>query len=410
MYFWYIPFFRYSYFYISYYLKIRETVLSGKMKGADMKFRILKRIVAVLIIINSVMTTSVSALGADEALFENDRERATQASTIENIKRDDVKVSSRFFELFFGKGNEDKKEERFLYASGEAFGIKIREPYVTVTEARDGSPLMRGDKILWIENYKTEVPEDVKEALKSSHGRPLKLNIIRCGERMTVTATPTEEGGEYKLGIKLRAPASGIGTITYIDPETMEFGGLGHGVTDPTSGECTPISRGDVLDVALGKVARGEAGKPGELSGVLGRESRGSIFINSECGVFGTLCERKIDTGALFPVASRSEIKEGEAEIISTVKNGKTQKYKIEISEIDADSQGSKSFKIKVTDKALITLTGGIVRGMSGSPIIQDGKLVGAVTHVMVADPTEGYGIFIENMLNEAENTVPKAA
>ena len=159
-------------------------------------------------------------------------------------------------------------------------------------------------------------------------------------------------------------------------------------------------------------MTRGEVGKPGELSGVLNKKCAGSIEKNDECGVFGVLDNANTDADLALPVARKSELKLGEAEIISTVKAGKKAKYKIEITEIDLSSEGSKSFKIKVTDPMLITLTGGIVRGMSGSPIIQNGKLVGAVTHVMVANPTEGYGIFIENMLNAsvARGELPKSA
>ena len=180
---------------------------------------------------------------------------------------------------------------------------------------------------------------------------------------------------------------------------------------DAESGTPVEIGSGEATGVILGGVTRGEVGKPGELSGVLNKRSIGSIISNNECGVFGIMSDVDIDIQAPIPVGCKTELHTGEAEIISTVKSGKKAKYKIEITEIDTTSTGSKSFKIKVKDPTLIALTGGIVRGMSGSPIIQDGKLVGAVTHVMVANPTEGYGIFIENMLNAAQNQVqPKAA
>ena len=143
---------------------------------------------------------------------------------------------------------------------------------------------------------------------------------------------------------------------------------------------------------------------------MIGKKHLGDIYTNTEAGVFGVLDNPTADKSEAIPVAKRNEVKLGEAEIISTVKTGKKATYKIQITEIEQNSTGSKSFKIKVTDAALISLTGGIVRGMSGSPIIQNGKLVGAVTHVMVADPTEGYGIFIENMLNAAQMPMAKAS
>ena len=159
------------------------------------------------------------------------------------------------------------------------------------------------------------------------------------------------------------------------------------------------MDRGDVCGVILGGIHKGESGKPGELCGVLTDKDLGDITVNCECGVFGIMTDIPASAQAIS-VGRRDQVTEGEATIISTLKNGKTAEYKIEIYDIDRDSEGSKSFRIRVTDETLKALTGGIVRGMSGSPIIQDGKLIGAVTHVLVADPTEGYGIFIENMLN----------
>jgi stage IV sporulation protein B len=169
------------------------------------------------------------------------------------------------------------------------------------------------------------------------------------------------------------------------------------------------MDRGEATTVILGGAVRGEAGAPGELRGVLTEKYLGTLEANTECGVFGTLTDDALRTltenSTRYAIAGRRQVHEGDATIISTVKNGRSGEYKITITDIDRGSDGTKSFRIKVTDEALIAMTGGIVRGMSGSPIIQDGKLVGAVTHVMVANPTEGYGIFIENMLNASVST-----
>ena len=213
-----------------------------------------------------------------------------------------------------------------------------------------------------------------------------------------------------KLGVTVKDSALGIGTVTYIDPETGTFGGLGHGITDSASGELIPITGGDVTDVTLGGVTRGEAGKPGELCGVLRQNDKGDVALNHKTGVFGSLDSTEC-VGTPLPIAYRSEVHEGDAEVLCTVRQGKTLSYHIKIRDIDPSLTTEKSFIVEVTDPALIALTGGIVRGMSGSPIIQDGRLVGAVTHVMVANPTEGYGIFIENMLSAANDGVlPKVA
>lgn len=328
---------------------------------------------------------------------------------IEFINKD-IKVSSRLYELLFKK-QSDKEKSAYLIPGGDVFGIRIKEAHVTVTAAKEGSPLKRGDKILSIGKHEISESKDVEAALAESGGGTVNIGILRSGEKMTITIIPKLEDGKYRLGVTLRQISSGIGTVTYIDPETHAFGGLGHGICEAETGKPVDISAGEVTGVVLGGVTRGEIGKPGELSGLLNKKSLGAITKNNECGCFGVLENPDVSSREALPVGKKSELHAGEAEIISTVKGGKRQSYKIEITDIDINSTGSKSFKIRVTDPMLITLTGGIVRGMSGSPIIQNGKLVGAVTHVMVANPTVGYGIFIENMLSAAnEGSLPKVA
>ena len=239
------------------------------------------------------------------------------------------------------------------------------------------------------------------------------LKVERGGKELLLNVIPKEIDGEYKLGAILREGSAGIGTITYITPGTMEFGGLGHGIYESGTNKPIEIKGGSVTGVVLGAVERGEAGKPGELTGILTDRTRGRIFANTDVGVFGKLDALNESLDEPMPIAHRAEVTEGEAEILSTLKNGRRMAYKVEIFDIDSTSTGTKSFKIKVTDPALLAISGGIVRGMSGSTIIQNGKIVGAVTHVMVSDPTEGYGIFIENMLNAsqtARNELPRAA
>ena len=321
---------------------------------------------------------------------------------------DNIKLGSRFYDLIFGK--KENKEKTMLCPSGQAFGILIKEDGVTVCHSAS-QEIHAGDRIIRIGKADCVECEDVYEAVRESGGAPLKITLVRGGEEMCVTATPKYTDGEYKLGITLRSQSAGIGTVTFVDPTTLSFGGLGHAVSDSETGEPVSVRSGFASGVTLGPCKKGMPGKAGELSGILKSNSIGRIDKNTECGIFGKLDSLPEGISAPIPIATKTEVKAGEAEIISTIKNGKTACYKIEITDIDYTSNGSKSFKIKVTDPTLISLTGGIVRGMSGSPIIQDGKLVGAVTHVMVANPTEGYGIFIENMLSAAQGEVtPKAA
>ncbi len=312
---------------------------------------------------------------------------------------DNVEVGSRFFELFFGKEKND--EPKALLLGGDVFGVKIRQKHVTVTDSPGIPALRAGDVILSVGGESVSTARDVKRIVGSSGGNSLTIRALHRGSEISVEIRPSYIDGEYKLGISLRDGAAGLGTITFIDPSTGVFGGLGHGICDADSGEVISMDSGDVCGVILGGIHKGESGKPGELCGVLTDSDIGDIKVNCECGVFGVITNLSgFSQATAMQVGTRDEVTEGVASIISTLKNGKTAEYKIEIYDIDRTSEGSKSFRIRVTDETLKALTGGIVRGMSGSPIIQNGKLVGAVTHVLVADPTEGYGIFIENMLN----------
>lgn len=354
--------------------------------------------------------SSGEVCGDDPASPSSSEDGTGDADDVVSVIADDMKVSSRFLELLRGK--EEKKKTLTLIPGGNIFGVKIRQCGVSVTEITENggkTPLAIGDVILSVNGESVSGAADVSEKIRSAEGE-IVLRIRRAGEEMELTVTPSGEAGAAKLGILVRDGAAGIGTVTFIDPETGAFGGLGHGICDPDTGELIEMAEGDVTDVILGGVRRGESGKPGELHGVLKRESIGELLENSECGVFGILTET--DTAVTpVPVGTREEVHEGRATILSTVKGETPVAYEINIHEINRNAGNTKSFRITVTDPTLLAMTGGIVRGMSGSPILQDGKLVGAVTHVMVGDPTEGYGIFIENMLAAMpKEALPKAA
>ena len=321
----------------------------------------------------------------------------------------DVKLSSRLWELLFGKDVETVSDSTLSLApGGGVFGAKIVASYVSIGDVGEHKILKVGDIILKVNDKSVSTVEEVKEAVRAA-GSPLSLTILRSGEEVKVSITPKIEDGTVRLGLSLRDGAAGIGTVTYIDKETGLFGGLGHAICDRDTGEVIELRSGVATKVVLGGVKRGAAGSPGELTGILTKEIDGELYKNCECGIFGRLDPSTLESVNEIPIAKREEVHEGQAEIISTLKNGKPARFSVEIHDIDYDASGNKCFKIKVTDEALIAISGGIVRGMSGSPIIQDGKLVGAVTHVLVADPTEGYGIFIENMLSAAE-VMPKTA
>ena len=328
--------------------------------------------------------------------------------------QEDLHVSSRILDLFRTK-KETPQTTLYLCPGGQAFGMKIRQAGVTVTAVTDtksplGKLLCAGDILLSLNGEEIEGATDFCQKFNASENS-CTLTFLRGKEKKTVLLSLGSTATRHSLGIELKDTAAGIGTVTYIDPETGAFGGLGHGICAPDTGEIYPMQSGIATEVILGGVLKGAAGKPGELRGVLGKREIGTLYKNTDCGVFGSLSLEEKSLSEPLPVGAREELTLGEAEILSSLKNGAPQRYKIRITEIDLDATDSKSFRIEVTDQTLIALTGGIVRGMSGSPIIQNGKLVGAVTHVLVANPTEGYGIFIENMLAAAQQGVqPKAA
>ena len=374
--------------------------------------------------IKSLVLLLVAALSFFVFLPPEQNERASDSAPVSVggelcsavSAEEDVKISSRLWELLFGKDNEGNNapsnERVSLIVGGGIFGARIKQSYVSVSDPMDTAELKVGDRIISADGEKISCPADIKKIVKDSGGCEINLVCLRNGKTMNVKLTPKEVDGEYKLGVVLKDGTAGIGTVTYIDPKTGCFGGLGHGICDTETGELVEMNTGEVTNVILGGVKKGETGKPGELSGILTDKVTGTLTANTDCGVFGRLdrIPQGLETQTL-EIAHRDEVHTGEATILSTVKMGARREFKIEITEINKTSTGTKSFKIKVTDPALIAITGGVVRGMSGSPIIQGGKLIGAVTHVMVADPTEGYGIFIENMLSAAESqAMPKAA
>ena len=310
-----------------------------------------------------------------------------------------------------------------LIVGGMPFGIRMQTKGVlvvslgeikcggkSVSPAKDAG-LRARDVITEIDGNATNDVTAVTAHIGASGGKTLTFTVLREGKTMQIPITPVRtDEGKYGCGLFIRDSASGIGTVTFLDPETGIFGGLGHGVCDGESGALIPVSRGSVLSVRISGVVKGEKGKPGELRGAFSGKRLGSVTENSECGVFGVISSVPKELGAPIPVAAASEMREGKATIRCTLGDDGICEYEILIERIDHSARPTKSFTIRVTDERLLSRTGGIVQGMSGSPIIQNGKLVGAVTHVMINDPTEGYGIFIENMLSAAEMPMERAA
>ncbi len=300
-----------------------------------------------------------------------------------------------------------------LCPGGMPFGVKFVTEGVMVVgfcdvQTKNGTVnpaaaagLRAKDMILSVDGEELTGASDLTDRIEASGGKALKLICRRGNRELEVTLKPAFCPAEnrYKTGIWVRDSGAGIGTVTFIIPDTGAFAGLGHGICDTDTGALVPMKRGTVSDVTISSVVKGAPGAPGELKGYFNTGKTGSLLGNSGCGVWGVFSEIPDTAGEPMVVGLRDELKEGKAQILCTLDSNKMEKYDVKISNISRDATGSKCFTVTVTDPDLIAQTGGIVQGMSGSPIIQNGKLVGAVTHVLINDPTRGYGIFLENML-----------
>ncbi len=311
-------------------------------------------------------------------------------------------------------------EERLVYPGGMLFGVRCAMDGVLVVgfeDVKDGmcpakeSGLRIGDLITAVDGKEIRSVKALSDAVADAgkRGEAAVFSVQRDGEVLSLPLTPCKAAdGGYRAGVWSRDSMAGIGTVTFIDPETMVFGGLGHGICDIETGALLPLSRGSTMDVTIGEIIPGSVGKPGELHGQFATARTGTLMKNTTSGVFGIFsAAKKASFAEPIPVGRASDVHEGDAQILCTVCDGAAQLYSVRIIDVArGGGSATKNFIVEVTDDALLSKTGGIIQGMSGSPIIQDGKLVGAVTHVLINDPTKGYGIFIENMLEAAENGI----
>ena len=294
-----------------------------------------------------------------------------------------------------------------LIPVGQIIGLQLYDNTVTVAAFDDAlgasareAGLQIGDEILAIDGKPIRSGEDIRTALGTGT-ESVAVTVQRDGKKHILTVTPQPSPDGSRLGIYLRQGIAGIGTVTWYDPDTGRFGTLGHGVSNARGG-LLEMTGGKAFEAEIASVKKGKCGQPGQLKGSAeGGMLCGTLFKNTPQGVFGISPTGWM--GQAIPVADYDQVKTGQATIRSTVRGDSPQEYSVEILKIyPEDRPDGRNFLIKVTDSELLEATGGIVQGMSGSPIIQDGKLVGAVTHVLVNDPTRGYGIFIENMLDAA--------
>ena len=304
-------------------------------------------------------------------------------------------------------------EEQGVYVGGMSAGFTLKSGSPQIiglseiyTENGAISPASRaglraGDKIKKAGGVRIETISQLNEIVNKTQENALELLIIRGNEELSVCITPVKErtSGHYKIGILARDSISGIGTVTYIDKKNERFGALGHAVSGGDKQELS-VSNGLVYECSIVGVNKGVRGKAGELRGMfLSNKTIGTADKLCDCGIFGKLSDNFQTDGLTYTVADSRMAMPGNAYVYSTVNGITPVKYEIEIVKVDKTNKENKNYVIKITDENLISETGGIVQGMSGSPILQNGKLIGAITHVFVNDPTRGYGIDVQTML-----------
>lgn len=353
-----------------------------------------KRITASLLLILTLFQASLTSIGAAESVSDISEQKAF------TYKDEAVTAATQPSDVYIG---------------GIPFGIKFYSEGITVvgfsevdTDSKTKSPaydagLRENDVIINVNSKLITGVEDFLCITESSKGEPISVDYKRMGKVYSTSFSPvlSKSENKYKTGMWVKDSTAGIGTVTYIMPETKAFAGLGHSICDSKTGEILKMTKGIVTDVEISGVEKGVEGTPGELKGTFSSKKTGTLVSNTPVGIFGIYnsIPSNITENNLIKVADESEIVPGEAKILCTLGKEGSGEYDVNVTSVDFNEASNKNYVIEVTDPDLINLTGGIVQGMSGSPIIQNGKLIGAVTHVFISDPRKGYGISIGNMI-----------
>ncbi len=309
-----------------------------------------------------------------------------------------------------------KAEDGQVIPLGEAFGIKLFTDGVIVASLSDiyttggiccpaaEAGLRAGDYLIEADGMTIGSNSDLAAYIGQSQGQSVTFRVRRGEKEFETTVTPVFGEGAFRTGMWVRDSAAGVGTLTFYDPNTGMFAGLGHGICDADAGSVMTLKTGEPAAITLCGIVKGQRGEPGQLRGYFSSdESMGRLLANNETGVYGTLDSPK--EGTPMDVLSRDEVKPGPVEILASIDGSGPRLYSAEIKKVNPADQPTKNLVISVTDKRLLESTGGIVQGMSGAPILQGGKLCGAVTHVFMDDPTMGYGIFAETMLEQCNSS-----
>lgn len=297
-----------------------------------------------------------------------------------------------------------KKNTEYILG-GEAVGIKLLASGVLVMGIdRSDVDLKIGDIILEVNGCKIETNAELEEY--ANLGQKLSLTVQRAGKTINIDIEPktSQTTGEYKLGLWVKDSSAGVGTITFYEKNTLKFAALGHAITETANQNILPITTGGITKTEIYMIKKGISKVPGELKGTLTNDTLGQIYTNTQNGIFGYLEKTdKFEQNKIIEIATKEEIEPKEAYIYVTLDDNIKKKYKIQIEKVYLNSTDNKNIAIKMIDEELIEKTGGIVQGMSGAPIVQNDKLIGCITHVLLDDPLKGYGAFIENMIKDMD-------
>lgn len=373
-----------------------------------------------------ILITTISIRKLPNKIYTNDEKTVQSIAPIGNTIRRITDKGNEYEIKFLGviplKSVEiEKIKDLQIYPGGNPIGVRVNSEGVLIVgysdveidNKKEDSPgkvsgLEIGDIILKINGEEMENSLDLLKTIKDSNKENVEVNILRNGKSLTKTVHLRKENNkDYKIGLWIRDSTAGVGTMTFYDSNTNKFGALGHPITDSDTNEPFLIKKGDVLESSIISIRKGEKGLPGELKGIFLNENKptGTIEKNTQSGIFGEIKNDKILNDKVKPlkVGFRDEIVIGKAQIITTIDENGPQEFDVEIEKIlNQATPNSKSMVVKITDPRLLQKTGGIVQGMSGSPIIQNNKIIGAITHVLINKPDTGYGIYIEWMLQDA--------
>ncbi len=400
------------------------------MKSVSNIFKILTIFLMILaVVIFAAIFVADGASEQEYKVISNSDLKINCAVPLSVTRCDDISVDSKLYNTVGSKYNVELKifgiipvkkvsveivDDMYVSVLGLPFGMKIYTEGVLVIDISDVDAkggyqkpaelagLKIGDFILSVNGQKVYTNEDVAALIEESNGKQMKFVIRRDNVIKNITLKPllSQSTGSYKAGIWVRDSSAGIGTLTFYCPANDVLCGLGHSVTDSDTGKVLTINSGEIVGAEIVSYTRAEKGAPGELHGRILPTKYADFSLNCAAGVYGK-CNNAL-SGEMMQVALKQEISNGDAYILSTVDGAIPKKYKCKVSIIKSNTK-TQNLLVEITDDTLLKITGGIVQGMSGSPIIQNGKLIGAVTHVLIDEPNKGYGIFAENMLETAQ-------